>query len=114
MATKTTKKPATAQHTQGPWKFIEGRADRQEMSRIVKADDPEFLIGYVLCDHRNQHQRAEDIANARLLAASDCLLKTLERIAGLQEELDGEDFEVFALQAEKLAREAIAKAKDGA
>lgn len=67
-------------HAPGPWAFKEGRAERHEMSTIFKANDPEFLIGYVLCDARNPHQRPEDIANARLMAAAPELLEALKAV----------------------------------
>lgn len=56
-------------HTPGPWKFIEGDKDRRAMSDIVQADREDYRIGYVLCDAVNKQARAEDIANARLIAA---------------------------------------------
>lgn len=61
-------------HTPGPWTFEEGSAERQAMSNVFKAADREFQIAYVTCESRNPYQRAEDIANARLIASAPDLL----------------------------------------
>lgn len=61
-------------HTTGPWAFSEGDRERRGMSEIIKANDKQFRIGWVLCDHLNNLQRAEDISNARLIAAAPELL----------------------------------------
>jgi predicted metal-dependent phosphoesterase TrpH len=66
-------------HTPGPWAFTEGDADRRAMSEIHKAEDKTFQIGYVTTEWRNPKQRAEDLANARLIAAAPDLLAVLER-----------------------------------
>ena len=49
----------------------------------------------------------------RLMRERDDLLNALDRIAGLQEEHDGEDFETVTLHAEQIARSAITKARKG-
>lgn len=59
------------------WKLIEPRKGIDEMAKIVKKDDEEFLIGYVLIEAKNAKAREEDLANARLLAKSPLLLQTL-------------------------------------
>ena len=71
----------SSQHTPGPWAFAEGDKDRREVSRIHKANDAEWLIGYAICESMNRHQRAEDIANARLIAAAPDLLRALQWFA---------------------------------
>lgn len=48
------------------------------MSDIMKQDNEDFRIGYVLCDAINEQARAEDIANARLIAAAPQLIMQLE------------------------------------
>lgn len=68
-------------HAPGPWAFEEGDRDRRGMSSIRKANDREFLIAHVLCDFRNDDVRAEDIANARLIAAAPELLEACRAIA---------------------------------
>jgi hypothetical protein len=37
------------------------------MSTIVKATDPDFIIGYVTCEWANKHQRADDLATAAFI-----------------------------------------------
>src|SRR5687768_10336855 len=70
------KQPAepSGTHTAGDWAFTVGDKERRNMSTVHKADDETFLIAYVICEAVNPHQRAEDVANARLLAASPRLL----------------------------------------
>ncbi len=70
--------PATSKHSAGPWEFTEGDRDRRMMSSIHKAGDKTFLIGYAICEARNQLQRVEDLANARLMAAAPELLASLK------------------------------------
>ncbi len=67
-----------AQYSEGPWAFEQGKQENREMSKVFKKDDPGFLIGYVLCEFRNEIQRADDIANARLIAASPDLFAACE------------------------------------
>lgn len=74
-------------HTEGPWAFVEGDRERRSMSSIFKASDKEFLIGYVICDSRNELARADDVANARLIAAAPELLSALERLSAMCEYL---------------------------
>lgn len=76
MSTKTKKKDQPkASHSHGPWAFTEGDASRRDCSSVYKASDKEFLIAHVICESRNQLARAEDIANARLIAAAPELLQ---------------------------------------
>ena len=65
-------------HTPGPWAFQEGDRERRSSSLIHKAGDPEFYIGFVTCEWFNAKQREEDLANARLIAASPSLLVGLQ------------------------------------
>jgi hypothetical protein len=54
------------------------------MSRVVKADDPEFTIAYVIREHMNKLQQAEDDKRAKLIALAPemfallCLVSTLD------------------------------------
>ena len=64
-------------HTKGPWKFIEGDRERRAMSDIVRDDQEDFRIGYVLCEWSSNPARQEDIANGRLIAAAPELLNAL-------------------------------------
>ncbi len=69
---KKAKAPETTigTHSPGPWAFKEGDAERRAMSDVFKAADKEFTIAQVNCEWANKAQRAEDIANARLIAAA--------------------------------------------
>jgi hypothetical protein len=79
-----------SKHTPGPWSFTKGDKERREMSVIHKANDREFLLGYAITESQNPHQRAEDIANARLMAAAPDLLDVLRRVlAGAVRPVDG-------------------------
>lgn len=93
-------------HTPGPWAFAEGDADRNAMSDVTKADDPEFRIAYVICDARNKLAREQDIANARLIAAAPDLLAALVNIA---EAFDANDSHGIREEIER-SRIAITKA----
>jgi hypothetical protein len=78
--TKTKPKPERkieGRPTAGPWAFEEGDREKRDMARVFKANDREFLIAYVLCDWRNELARADDIANARLIAAAPKLAEAL-------------------------------------
>lgn len=76
-------------HTPGPWAFTEGDKDRGMMSEIFRENDHEFRIGFVTCESHNAAQRAEDIANAKLMADAPDMLGTLMTLV---ESLDeGED-----------------------
>ena len=103
-----------ADFVKGPWAFTEGELKRRDMSRIHKADDPEYLIGYALCDD-NPNVRSSDIANARLMATAPELLESCEALLQMLDEWDsgftvpGEEF-----SAVETAREVVAKAKGGA
>lgn len=68
------------------WKLIEGSTEYHEMSRVVREDDPEYLICYVLTEWRNPHQRADDLAGAQLLTAAPDLLRELLGTASWLEE----------------------------
>jgi hypothetical protein len=89
-------------HTPGPWAFTEGRKDMRQASAVHKAGDKEFLIAHVICENMNMAQRTEDIANARLMAASPDLLVALQGFLHA-------DPDVFAAEL-AAARAAIAKA----
>ena len=69
-----------AKHTPGPWAYREGRAEMRESSTVHKADDPEFILGHVICESVNKAQRTEDVANARLIAAAPDLLAACRRL----------------------------------
>ena len=60
------------------WALILGDTERNEMSRIVKADDDEFTIGYLIRECRNKGQQAEDDQRAKLVAAAPDLLVACE------------------------------------
>lgn len=77
----TTKEKRTTKHTPGPWHFIEGDAKRHGSSVITKAEDTDFIIGHIICESVNAEQRAEDIANARLIAAAPELMEIVQYIA---------------------------------
>lgn len=65
------------------WAFQEGDRERQAMSTIFKADDKDFLIGYAICESRNDLARAEDLARTRLMAAAPRLLAMLLELKAL-------------------------------
>jgi hypothetical protein len=101
-------KTKTTGHTPGPWAFTEGDKGRREMSVIHKANDREFLLGYAITESQNPHQRAEDIANARLFAAAPDLLAACKAILLSIGDDDPDWREESGLQAVK---DAIAKAE---
>lgn len=61
------------------WIVVEGDTEKRDMSRIVRADDKEFLVGYVLTEWRNEQGRKEDLARAQLVAAAPELLRACHR-----------------------------------
>lgn len=63
------------------WKLIEPRKGIGEMAKIVKKDDEEFLIAYVLVEDKNTKAREEDLVNAQLIAKAPQLLQTLIEIS---------------------------------
>lgn len=67
-----------SKHTKGPWIFKEGSRERAANSTVYKADEADMLICHVICEDINDLQRAEDIANARLIAAAPELLQALK------------------------------------
>lgn len=103
-----------AKHSEGPWAFEEGDREKRDMARIFKAKDREFLIGYTLCDFRNELQRAEDVANARLMAAAPDLLAACEWLVKASESNGyfGSNDKPTKMLVD--ARAAIEKAKGGA
>lgn len=68
-------------NTETKWAFVEGSKDRSEMSRIVRANESDFLIAYVLTDARNAEVRNEDIQRGKLIAAAPELLTALKNLA---------------------------------
>lgn len=79
-AAKQKKTKSVVKHAPGPWAFREGDRERRDSSRVFKANDEEFLIAHVICDFRNDMARAEDIANARLIAAAPDLLEACRNV----------------------------------
>ncbi len=76
--------PASApKHTPGPWAFTEGDVERRAMSEVFKAKDKTYGIALVNCEWSNPSARAEDIANARLIAAAPDLLAACKSIMEL-------------------------------
>lgn len=78
-----------AAFTKGPWGWTEGNREHQAMSDVFKASDPTFRIGYVLCEFRNDLQRAEDIGNAQLIAQAPSLLDSLQKLVKIVEDETG-------------------------
>jgi len=96
-------------HTPGPWRFSEGDKERRAMSEVFKKNDKTFQIALVTCEWSNPHARAEDIANARLIAAAPELLAACEALCSSDE--NGRFGKPSFPEAIQKAREAIAKAK---
>lgn len=67
-------------HTPGPWAFTEGDAERRANSEVYKLGDKAFRIAEVNCEWLNKKQRAEDLANLRLIAAAPELLAALQLV----------------------------------
>lgn len=97
MKTKEATKPDTTGqvmpvvHTPGPWAFMEGDRGRMAASLVFKENDKDFHIGHVICEPRNEEQRATDLANARLIAAAPELLAALQTAAETIRAWHGED-----------------------
>jgi hypothetical protein len=99
-------------HTAGPWAFTEGDAERRASSSVHKADDPEFQIAHVTCEWQNDQQRAEDIANAKLIAAAPELLAACEWVVETIQGGDSfEKLDPWAKEIVAAVRATIAKAK---
>jgi hypothetical protein len=78
--------PDEVTHTPGPWAYAEGDAERRASSQVFKANDKDFVVAFVTCEWLNPDQRAEDIANARLIAsAPELLAELVETVAWLEE-----------------------------
>ncbi len=113
---KAMEKDMQAKHTEGPWdvKVFRGR---EETSLFVEgriADDRGLCCQVQLVGDRPND---EDMANARLIAASPCLLAALEALVkdATECEVDGEPSQVDGIQWDDVlaARAAIAKARGG-
>ena len=115
--------PAAAQHTPGPWS-LSASFDRVER-RVQHGDAPPLVWGIasgINSAHPDYMPRAEQIANARLIAAAPELIKVLAGCADALREA-GKDFaqsnrlavrpNLYELH-ERAARAAIAKATGGA
>jgi len=89
-------------HSPGPWTFHE------RSSHFQIQNEAEFPLAEVY--GKSAFSRGLCEANARLIAAAPELLAAFQRIAGLQEEMDGTSFEEAFLVAENIARAAIALA----
>ena len=93
--------------TKAPWKLIDLRHQKNGQIRVESEVDYHHV-----CNVIARTPGAE--ANARLIAAAPDLLEALDRIAnGLEDEHDGEEFEVTFAHAQEIAREAISKAREG-
>ena len=101
------------QHTPGPWS-LSPSFDRVER-RVQHGDNPPLVWGIasgINSAHPDYLPRAEQIANARLIAAAPDLLNLLTA-AGRLEELTGENLAAYARTYAALARAAVAKATGG-
>lgn len=110
--TKAKTKVATPEisHAPGPWAFMEGRRDMQQSCRVHKAADKDFAIALVNCDWFDEKQRAEDVANARLIAASPDLYAACDKLLDAAARGCPEP-ERMLNEAIELAKDAIAKAR---
>ena len=102
--------PAPRQHTPGPWS-LSPSFDRVER-RVQHGDNPPLVWGIasgINSAHPDYLPRAEQIANARLIAAAPELLAALE-------ELCADKYLADPINADRMrnARAAIAKATGGA
>ena len=105
--------PAPRQHTPGPWS-ISASFDRVER-RVQHGDNPPLVWGVasgINSAHPDYLPRAEQIANARLIAAAPDMLNLLTAADRL-DELTGENLAVYARTFAALARAAIARATGG-
>ena len=93
-----------AKHTPGPWEACDvgDYGDYDGRCRVILGDD--LRIAVVLGDHD------ESKANARLIAASPCLLEALEELADLFDGLVSGEYQPDSFTTQP-ARAAIAKAK---
>ncbi len=101
------------QHTPGPWS-LSASFDRVER-RVQHGDNPPLVWGIasgINSAHPDYLPRAEQIANARLIAAAPDLLDLLTAADRL-EELTGQNLAVYARTFAALARVAIARATGG-
>jgi len=109
-----TEVPATTRpsHTPGPWS-LSASFDRVER-RVKHGDNPPLVWGIasgINSAHPDYMPRAEQIANARLIAAAPELLEALERISTAYDETLRHPIAAPLLQAIYGARAAIAKAR---
>ena len=106
--------PAPHQHTPGPWSLSDS-FDRVER-RVKHGDNPPLVWGIasgINSAHPDYMPRAEQIANARLIAAAPELLDALERISTAYDETLRHPIAAPLLQAIYGARAAIARATGG-
>ena len=103
-----------AAHTPGPWNFS---ASFDSVERRVKHGDNPPLVWAIASGINSAHPdympRAEQIANARLIAAAPELLDALDRISTAYDETLRHPIASQLLQAIYRSRAAIAKAKGG-
>jgi hypothetical protein len=102
----------STQHTPGPWKLW----DDQPSEWTVRASaGPEYLSGVVATvrvDWIYEHQREQQRANARLIAAAPEMLEALRLVTSTLNARDGHTL-AEKLYATKVGRAAIAKAEGG-
>ena len=108
--------PAPRQHTPGPWS-LSPSFDRVER-RVQHGDNPPLVWGIasgINSAHPDHMPRAEQIANARLIASAPELLEALEELERLTVWVGGQNPVHDAIEsAKRKARAAIASAKGGA
>jgi hypothetical protein len=87
--------------------------DKSGMTDVYKANDRNFRIAYVVCEEKQKDQRAEDIANARLIAAAPDLLAAMEAYSAAIHAYRETGYPDYArlLYIDDAARAAVAKAK---